>query len=71
MPSWKAVEAMEAEEFFCGEYCFSYVSTIVTLNFCSEKQNGCLVKGKTLLLLLLIDSWKRLERDAKDYKKSV
>ena len=20
MPSWKAVEAMEAEEFFCGEY---------------------------------------------------
>ena len=43
---------LEAEE-FCIEYCFSCVSTIVTLSsiiefyyLCSEKQNRWLIKGK-------------------------
>ena len=47
MPSWKAVEAMEAEEFFA----VSIASRMSVLSFCSEKQNGWLVTGKTPVLL--------------------
>ena len=36
----------------------SIASRMSVLSFCSEKQNGWLVKGKTPVLLLLIDSWK-------------
>ena len=41
-----------------GIFAVSIASLMSVLSFCSEKQNGWLVKGKTPVLLLLIDSWK-------------